>query len=341
MKEIFDYKLRLNTDNKYRLNTINNIIEDYSNQGYKLTLRQLYYQLVAKAIIPNQVEEYQKLSKLLTKGRMAGIVDWDAIEDRIRKPKRPYFVDDPKDAMKDTINMYELDRMRNQNIYIELWVEKDAISNILYNVTKDYGINLMVNRGYSSVTAIYDSYRRFKRELDRGKEVKIMYLGDHDPSGLDMVRDINDRVFTMLTGDSMQKAYEDKVEVYQETPEFDKKYEVLKSNKDYLIKIDRKLYFNTLKVMLEDKFNVEHLALTKEQIDKYDPPPNPAKLTDTRASEYVKKHGYSSWEVDALSPKILHDLIQTKIENTIDLDLYQEILDQEDIDKNILDKIKI
>ena len=68
--------IRLSKENKVRLAQINTIIDEYAADGYVLTLRQLYYQLVSRDIIPNQQKEYSKLSKILGEGRMAGIVDW-------------------------------------------------------------------------------------------------------------------------------------------------------------------------------------------------------------------------------------------------------------------------
>lgn len=188
MKQAFDSKLRLSKANKERLATINAILEEYTADGYVLTLRQLYYQLVSRDIIPNQQKEYTQLSNILKKGRMAGIVDWAAIEDRVRKPKLPYWVHDIPDAIADTVRQYRLNRMKGQARKIEVWVEKDALSNVLSRVTEKYHIRLMVNRGYSSVSAMYDAHQR----LQTGDT--ILYFGDHDPSGLDMVRDIRERL---------------------------------------------------------------------------------------------------------------------------------------------------
>ena len=84
--KIYYRNAKLSAANKVRLDDINLIVVEYQNQGYKLTLRQLYYQLVSRDIIPNVLTEYAKLSKLLKEGRMAGIVDWSAIEDRLRVP---------------------------------------------------------------------------------------------------------------------------------------------------------------------------------------------------------------------------------------------------------------
>lgn len=192
MKEQFTDRLGLNKTNMERLKHVNEILSEYEAEGYILTLRQLYYQLVSRDIIPNRQKEYAKLSILLKKGRMGGEVDWSIIEDRIRQPYLPYWVKDISDAMEDMINQYRLDRMVSQDVYIELWVEKDALSGVLRPIAADYHINLMVNRGYSSCSAMYDAGNRIKAHAD--KECYILYLGDHDPSGLDMDRDIQDRL---------------------------------------------------------------------------------------------------------------------------------------------------
>ncbi len=194
MKQAFRDKLHLNKKNEKQLIIINEIIEEYAEQGYRLTLRQLFYQLVSRDIIPNLTKEYAKLSTLLVKGRMAGVVDWEAIEDRIRVPYLPYSVDDVQDAISDTINQYRLNRQEGQEVYIELWVEKDALSGVLKVITEEFHIRLMVNRGYSSCTAMHDAYKRLRRQENDGKKTYILYLGDHDPSGLDMIRDIKERL---------------------------------------------------------------------------------------------------------------------------------------------------
>lgn len=282
MKEIFREDLHMSVANKERLKIINEIIEEYNAQNYRMTLRQLYYQLVSRDIIPNKTEEYAKLSILLGKGRMAGFVDWDAIEDRIRRPYLPYWVLDIPDAINDTIKQYRLDRQYNQDNYIEVWVEKDALSGVLKRVTSEYHVNLMVNRGYSSITAMHDAYNRFARAERMGQAGIILYLGDHDPSGVDMVRDIS----TRLT--------------------------------EFGVDVD-----------------VQHIALTDEQIKKYNPPPNPTKVSDPRAKDYIAKYGNTSWEVDALRPEVLHQLVVSSIENNIDMDLFneQKRKEQEDIEK--------
>jgi hypothetical protein len=283
---------KLNAKSMEHLEAVNYIVEDYQSQGYKLTLRQLYYQLVSKNIIPNKDTEYKKLSRVLTEGRMAGFVDWDAIEDRLRQPQNIFHVSGIPNALNIIHNQYRLDRTIGQQTMVEVWVEKDAISNVLKPVTQKYGVNLLVNRGYGSATAMKDAYERYSRALRERysyepedgdvMEVVILYLGDHDPSGLDMIRDIEDRISEMLSVDG-----------------------------------------------LDVFFNVVPIALTKEQIRKYNPPPNPAKITDSRSDAYIAEHGRVSWEVDALPPNVLHKLLEDSIIEYLDVKKYNKIVKKE------------
>lgn len=266
----------LNDGRLTRLAQINRIIAEYSKKGYKLTLRQLYYQLVSRDIIANQQNEYKKLSDILTQGRMCGMVDWDAIVDRIRKAMCPAHWDSPADAMQSLIDQYRVNRMQGQDNYIEVWVEKDALSEVLGRVTKEYGINILVNRGYGSASSMYDAYRRF-RDFEH---VRILYVGDFDPSGLDMIRDITDRIEEFLVEETID-------------------------------------------------FRVIPIALNRAQIDQYNPPPNPAKTTDSRYEKFAGKHGTQSWEVDSLDPTVLDKLLRTHIETLIDADMYKRMQDEE------------
>ena len=278
MKEQFIDKLKLSKSNVEMLNKINGILEEYVLDGYTLTLRQLYYQLVSRDVIPNNDKEYAKISNILKNGRMAGIVDWSSIEDRVRVPKIPYWVNNVKEAIQDTISQYRINRMKGQGRKIEIWVEKDALSNVLYRVSSKYHIRLMVNRGYSSVSAMYDAYNRLN-----SNDV-ILYFGDHDPSGMDMIRDVRERL------------------------------------QEFGINVE-----------------VNPIALTMEQIEQFNPPPNPAKITDPRAKWYIEKYGKTSWELDSLPPKELIRLAENAVESIIDIDIYNKMLQEE---KKGIDELK-
>ncbi len=258
------------------LGQILEVVENYGEQGYRLTLRQLYYQLVAASIIPNEQRQYSKLSKILTDARMCGMVDWDIIEDRIRVPQRPPQWDSVSDILGACADQYRCDRHSDQKNYVEVWVEKDALSGVLLPVTQEYHVNLMVNRGYSSVSAMHDAALRFMNTYHTDDEMYILYLGDHDPSGLDMVRDIAARM--------------DRFDIH---------------------------------------LTVRPIALTMDQIEQHNPPPNPAKVTDPRARDYIARHGHTSWELDALQPAVLHGLLRTHLEELIDMDQYNERVEQE------------
>ena len=285
-------KIKMGKANKVRLALINEIIEDYQAQGYVLTLRQLYYQLVSRDVIPNQQKEYTRLSLLLKEGRMSGVVDWDAIEDRLRKPSSPSAWNSPADLLKAAIAQYAKPRQNGQDTYVEVWVEKDALSGVLSRVTRKYHVPILVCRGYSSASAMHDSYQRFKSAYERDQNVVILYVGDFDPSGEDMVRDIEDRVLEFADGEG--------------------------------VPID---------------FKIDKIALTMKQIRQYKPPPNPAKVSDPRAKDYIARHGDKSWEVDALKPEVLHELVESNIINLIDLSKYNAILEDEIKDKKKLNSL--
>lgn len=333
MSKIQFRNIRMNTANKIRLSQINTIIEEYQADGYILTLRQLYYQLVSRDIIPNKQSEYSKLSTLLKEGRMGGVVDWDAIEDRLRKPDKPASFESPSDILNAAINQYALPRQQNQNNYVEVWVEKDALSGVLKRVTEKYHIPIMVNRGYSSVSAMYDSYVRFKDAYDEGKNIVVLYLGDFDPSGLDMIRDIQDRTCEFFIG---QKDYYPQFYKLDEEKQL-KYFRVHCSNKKKAgIKELKKAVDDYAIDFIKERFTVKPIALTMKQINLHKPPPNPAKVSDPRANDYIKKYGKTSWEVDALNPDTLNNLLENAIKSHINMNLFNSIVDKEQGDKDIL-----
>lgn len=328
-------EIKLSQANKNRLDQINEIIEEYRQQNYVLTLRQLYYQLVSRDVIPNHVKEYAKLSSLLKEGRMGGVVDWSAIEDRLRVPFTPASWDSPAEILETATNQYKKPRMKGQENYLEVWVEKDALSGVLKRVTSQYHVPILVNRGYSSASAMYDSYKRFKDAFDIGQSVTILYLGDFDPSGMDMIRDIYARSLEFLYGDysimsHMEDLYNDLDEDARE--DIDRDY-----YDDELAQDDGE--YQTSRGYLMSKIKVVPIALTRAQITRYKPPPNPAKKTDPRSKKFIAEHGASSWEVDALKPEILNALLTDAIEERIDLTMYNKIIKEEESDKKKLQKV--
>lgn len=229
---------------------------------------------------------------------MAGIVDWEAIEDRLREPSVPNSWGSPAEILRACINQYEARRMKGQDTYVEVWVEKDALSGVLKRVTEKYHIPIVVNRGYSSATAMHEAYKRFNNAINAGADnCVILYLGDYDPSGIDMIRDVEDRIREFIDGG---------VE-YENEDEF--------------------------------TFEIQPIALTREQIDLYKPPSNPAKTTDKRAAKFIADKGSKSWEVDALKPEVLNRILEDAILGHIDLEKYEEMVATEEADIERLNEL--
>jgi hypothetical protein len=265
-----------------QIDQINAIIGEYQRQGYKLTLRQLFYQLVSRGFIENTIQSYKNIGNLVNDGRMCGLIDWDAIEDRTREahdaygPQRVHEhnvnIRDIKRAVLFEIDGYYLHAWTRQLYYAEVWVEKSALEGIVKNATESYRVPYLATRGYPSVTLLKDAAERFTEHTGDGQRCVVIHLGDHDPSGIDMTRDIRDRL-------------------------------------------------SALGAAVE----VERIALNMEQIKRYSPPPNPAKETDTRAGEYIRRFGAASWELDALRPEVLSELVKAKIGGYFDREIYSEI----------------
>ncbi len=299
---------------KHIIWTARDIIEEYQQQNLVLTLRQLYYQFVARGIIENSDKSYKRLGSTIAKARMGGLLDWDAIEDRARQPVLWSQYNKASDAVYRALQAFRLPRLKGQRTYVELWVEKDALAGVLRPIAAEYHVTLMVNRGYSSVSAMKEAADRIRRCVDRygSYNAAILYLGDLDPSGEDMVRDIRERLTVFLNEGLIVNWYQ-KSEGGERHPVVEKQEEA--SKRKPVIPL-----------------GVEKLALTMPQVKKHDPPPNPAKLSDTRAKAFIAKYGRQSWEVDALSPPILRQIITSGFTKHLDLDLMEEIKQKEEVE---------
>jgi hypothetical protein len=252
----------------------NDIIEEYQAQGFHLTLRQLYYQHVARGYIPNTERSYKNLGNIISDGRRAGLIDWDSIEDRTRHLRQLSHWESPRKMMQDVIPQFHIDLWENQTFRIEVWVEKDALVGIVEDACESLDVPFFACRGYVSDSEMWNAGVRYIHYNNRSQIVHILHLGDHDPSGIDMTRDIKDRL-SLFTGGP-------------------------------------------------DRVEVERIALNMEQIEDQKPPPNPAKITDSRFEGYQKIYGNQSWELDALQPQFIKNLIQTKIYEYIDSEVYIE-----------------
>jgi hypothetical protein len=173
----------------------NEIIAEYTAAGFDLTLRQLFYQFVSRDIIPNTEKSYKRLGSIIDDGRLAGLIDWNAIQDRTRTMKQNSHWNNPAEIIRCCADSYRVDMWEHQPKRVECWVEKDALIGVLESVCVKYDVPYFACRGYSSQSAMWRSARRaLKNSQDHNQDTVILYLGDHDPSGIDMTRDVEARM---------------------------------------------------------------------------------------------------------------------------------------------------
>jgi len=172
---------------------VNAIIAQYT---IPLTLRQIYYRLVVAGLIPNRRSAYNGLSAQLVRAREMGEVDERRINDRSRSIEdRAY--DSPEDFLETAIwsteNRFFRRYWKTQDVYVEAWVEKDALSQVIAGAVEELNTIVAPSRGYSSYSYVRDAVRRFQKNRGDAERVVVLHFADHDPSGLDMTRDLQDR----------------------------------------------------------------------------------------------------------------------------------------------------
>lgn len=183
------------------IDTANDIIAEYADQGYDLTLRQLYYQFVARDFLPNTDRSYKRLGAIISDARLAGLLDWRAITDRTRNLRQLPHWTDAREIIRASAQGFQLDRWLNQPYRVEVWVEKDALAGVVESVCEPLDVPFFSCRGYTSQSEMWEASQRLGGYLDDGQIPVILHLGDHDPSGMDMSRDIQDRLTMFLDGD--------------------------------------------------------------------------------------------------------------------------------------------
>ncbi len=273
------------TFRKKALSTIeqaNSIITEYQDQGYTLTLRQLYYQFVARGFIANTQTEYKSLGVVINNARLAGLIDWESIIDRTRTVEKNSHFDDPGDILAACAAQFKLDTRSDQKHYIEVWIEKEALIGVIEPVCGRLDVTYLACRGYYSQSAMYQAGKR----IMRAEHPVVLHFGDHDPSGVNMTKDIESRL-NMFAG----------------------------------------------------RVLVKRIALNMDQVEQYNPPPDFAKMSDTRAADYIAAFGDKSWELDALEPAVIVRLIEDEVSKYTDEDKRQARLDEQAEHRNRLDYI--
>ncbi len=172
----------------------NAILEEYAGQGFTLTLRQLFYQFVARSLIANTVEQYKRLGRTISDARKAALVDWDYIEDRTRDLESYVQWDGPADIISEAAKDYRENLWRHQPFRPEIWIEKAALIGVIEPACGRWRVPHMAARGYPSHSELYAAGKRLAAYAAAGQTPIILYLGDHDPSGLDMSRSLRDEL---------------------------------------------------------------------------------------------------------------------------------------------------
>jgi hypothetical protein len=285
----------------------NHVIADYATQGLTLTVRQLYYRFIAFNLFPdswidekynvkngldkstkNTLKNYKRLAGILNDGRLCGHIDWDAIEDRTRWLRDYSEYDDPAHKLRGVPYEYAERIWHEQEHYCEVWVEKDALVGVIEGPCRALRVPYFPTRGFVSQSEAFSAGQRIGDIARTGKKIVIFHLGDHDPSGLDMSRDIEERL--MMFG-------------------------------------------------RQGNIDFRRLALNMDQVKQYDPPPNPAKETDSRFAGYEASYGDVSWELDALEPRVISELVRANVESLIDRPLFDKAVAEEEANRAQLHKL--
>jgi hypothetical protein len=236
----------------------NAILTEYAKQGFVITVRQLYYQFVARDLIPNNQKEYKKIVRIISDARLMGLIDWDLIVDRTRGLRSLPSWRSPQDILQDAADQFRIDKWARQPHRVEVWIEKDALVGVIERICASLQVPYFSCRGYGSQSEMWGASVRLLRHARRGQHPVVLHLGDHDPSGLDMSRDILDRMDTFGCD-----------------------------------------------------LTLKRIALNMDQVEEYEPPPNFAKESDSRFPEYVGRFGEDCWELDALEPSVIAELIES------------------------------
>lgn len=185
------------------LDKIIEVIDEWQELGYVLTVRQIYYQFVKQDLIKNDEKMYRKFITTIRDARMAGEISWKAIEDRARSFNDFYFREDATELVSELPDIIQFDYWDRQEYYVEVWVEKDALGNVIEKACTPWRVPHLACRGYVSASEAWRAGRRFlDKAVNHGKQGILLHLADHDPCGIDMTRDNRDRlaIFSEVAG---------------------------------------------------------------------------------------------------------------------------------------------
>lgn len=265
--------------------------------GGLLTVRQLYYQFVARGLMPSGQKVYRRVVGAISDARLEGSFPWTWIVDRTREARAseanyhaihvPKALEEVADAIRQAPN-WALGSARwwNQPCYVTVGVEKEALAGVFEEPCRELGVGLFVFRGYSSLSALWQLCRHLEQAQEISPhgldEAVLLYFGDHDPDGWEIPRSAERNIHQIARTCNM------------DIP----------------------------------PLRLERVALNMAQIARYDPPPFGAKMTSSRYQGYIDEHDTDdAWELDALRPDVLQRLIRDAVNAEFDPDIRAENAD--------------
>jgi hypothetical protein len=257
------------------------VLSEFRSDGRRLTLRQLYYQLVARGEIENNQRSYKRLGRIVSRGRRAGLLDWSMIVDRNRPLRQRQRWESPEEILREAAQTYHIDLWTKQAFRPEVWIEKDALVDVIRPTCRRWDVPYQSCRGFVSDSTLWRASERYQ-QIAQGEKCErerppdawddagcwqmpvMLFLSDHDPSGIGMKADLERRL-----------------------------------------------------ELLGAPIPIRRIALTKRQIRREEPPPNFAKASDSRHADYVRDHGRKCWELDALPPQMIENLVDREIQRYV------------------------
>lgn len=261
------------------IHAANHILAEFESKGHSMTLRQLYYQFVARGFTNgiNNKAMYERLGTAMNTGRLEGLVSWTALEDRDRNLRGHQTYINTSQCINEARDRFKLDLWADQPWRPEVWIEKSALVNVIGNICSRLRVDFFATKGYNSQSEQWRAGQRFARYIRKGQRPIVFHLGDHDPSGIDMTRDNQER----------------------------------------------------LSLFAGVPIIVQRLALNMKQVEEFNPVANYAKETDSRSDWYISQYGETCWELDALDPVYIENLIKENVLKIRDESLWEHALQRE------------
>ncbi len=278
-----------------------------------MTVRHLFYRLLSQRVVTKKAD-YKKLIRIVKDLREEGVVPWDWIADRTRVVMRSKTWDGVEAMLKETAILYRRDLMRGQPVALQIWAESDSIAAVIAQVADRYTVPVYVGRGFTSRGYLHQSAEEITSAIQTGKEVVVLHVGDYDPSGEHIYRDVfrtlKEYVLAAYGGvpvAGIRRALADKVEH------------------------DGWVDFNV------KSLGFERLALTPQQIEEYDL--QYAEVTNPESTHARGFTGRGTVEVEALLVEDLLPIVENAIRSRIDQQALKVIEVAEASEREVMKRI--